>query len=180
MFACQVPLSQCCVCGVQGYCLAGKTPLQVARSVESGRNIDYSVSGHVIAICHDPDMMHEACYEMWPADPTMDAVTNEFKWLKDNYSPPSDLTHLFDRKEIIIQFKTAVSKMTRNDVLNFVGPNKFRGGALWIPFSQGNLYRKLLYDIKSSASPPYRRHLDRCELFCNASTRIIDHGLLHP
>ena len=155
-------LSQCCIrsqccntrlVGLQGYALSGKTPLMVASYVEAGRDITNMISGNVVSINIDPDMMQDSLFEMWPAE-LPEGVMEEFKWLKDNYSPPERLSHLFDRKEIVIKFKEAVQKMTRQEILHFVGPNKYNGGAMHPPFSQGKMWRTLLYDIKSSARPP--------------------------
>ena len=138
-FAGLLPLSQCCISqeshlssGSQGYCLAGNTPLKVAKAVDDGRDVTNQIACHVIGICYDPDMMQDALFEMWPAD-LDDDVTNEFKWLKENYSPPEDLSIMLNRKEIVIGFKAAVHKMTRCEILTHVGPNEFRGGALWMP-----------------------------------------------
>ena len=139
----------------QGYALTGKTPKQIAKMVEDTRDISHSVGANVVCVCYDPSLKPDTLFEMWPSD-IPEQAAKDFKWLKDNYEVPSSLCHLLDRKEIVIQYKDAVGKMTRDEVLTYVGPDKFEGGALWHPHSERKIYKELLYDIKKRVchSPP--------------------------
>ena len=64
--------ARCCTGGVaslQGYTLAKKTPLQVAKTVEAGGDISHMVTGHIINVCVNPDTTKPGkidFFEMWP------------------------------------------------------------------------------------------------------------------
>ena len=146
--------ARCCTGGVallQGYTLAKKTPLQVAKTVEAGGDISHMVTGHIINVCVDPDSTTPGkidLFEMWPGE-VPDQAQNDFKWLMANYVPPDDLRHLFDRKEILIEYKKELVTYARDDILRYVGPNKYKGGMLWMPFKERkDMYKALYYDIK--------------------------------